>query len=127
MRLRSQHRVQAIIEHPRRLAALARGLRRPVELRARNFLGCAGIRAPFPRQGLGNTQRSGALSNLTLARAPQCPNDPSQGTKPRLERHLPGGVLAFSDQTWDGRVAQSAERVCEQHETVVRNHPPAAN
>ena len=26
-----------------------------------------------------------------------------------------------------GRVAQSAERVCEQHETVVRNHSPAAN
>ena len=27
----------------------------------------------------------------------------------------------------DGRVAQSAERVREQHETVVRNHSPAAN
>lgn len=26
-----------------------------------------------------------------------------------------------------GRVAQSAERVCEQHETVVRIHSPAAN
>jgi hypothetical protein len=26
----------------------------------------------------------------------------------------------------DGRVAQSAERVREQHETVVRNHSPAA-
>ena len=26
-----------------------------------------------------------------------------------------------------GRVAQSAERVREQHETVVRNHSPAAN
>lgn len=27
----------------------------------------------------------------------------------------------------DGRVAQSVERVCEQHETVVRIHSPAAN
>ena len=26
----------------------------------------------------------------------------------------------------DGRVAQSAERVCEQHETMVRTHSPAA-
>jgi hypothetical protein len=29
--------------------------------------------------------------------------------------------------TPSGRVAQSAERVCEQHEMVVRNHSPAAN
>jgi hypothetical protein len=55
----------------------------------------------------------GACSRLPLGPGQTCP---------KVRNVMDGTALTSSS----GRVAQWAERVCEQHETVVRIHSPAA-
>ena len=75
-------------------------------------------RAP---QGSGFTIRSWPLRASHLGGAGQ------ELLRSRVCNFEQTGKAGAGNCRTDGRVAQSAERVCEQHETMVRNHSPAAN
>ena len=74
-------------------------------------------RAP---QGSSFTIRSWPLRASHLGGAGQ------ELPRARVCNFEPTGEAGAGNCRTDGRVAQSAERVREQHETVVRNHSPAA-
>jgi hypothetical protein len=74
-------------------------------------------RAP---QGSGFTIRSRPLRASHLGGAGQ------ELLRSRVCNFEQTGKAGAGNCRTDGRVAQSAERVREQHETVVRNHSPAA-
>jgi hypothetical protein len=72
---------------------------------------CIPITHTAQLQGVSSTSSTVLMSITTIG--------PAKSSPPQFGRQSP---LAFAD----GRVAQSAERVCEQHETMVRTHSPAA-
>ena len=74
-------------------------------------------RAP---QGSSFTIRSRPASGVASRKAP------ARRARSRVSNFEQTGEAGAGNCRTDGRVAQSAERVREQHETVVRNHSPAA-
>ena len=74
-------------------------------------------RAP---QGSSFTIRYRPASGVASRKAP------ARRARSRVSNFEQTGEAGAGNCRTDGRVAQSAERVREQHETVVRNHSPAA-
>ena len=66
------------------------------------------------------TIRSRPASGIASRKAP------ARRPRSRVSNFEQTGEAGAGNCRTDGRVAQSAERVREQHETVVRNHSPAA-
>jgi hypothetical protein len=73
------------------------------------------------RRGRAFTIRSRPASGIASRKAP------ARRPRSRVSNFEQTGEAGAGNCRTDGRVAQSAERVREQHETVVRNHSPAAN
>ena len=72
------------------------------------------------RRGRAFTVRSRPASGIASRKAP------ARRPRSRVSNFEQTGEAGAGNCRTDGRVAQSAERVREQHETVVRNHSPAA-
>ena len=72
------------------------------------------------RRGRAFTIRSRPASGIASRKAP------ARRPRSRVSNFEQTGEAGAGNCRTDGRVAQSAERVREQHETVVRNHSPAA-
>ena len=101
---------------PHRLSPLTFDCRPAGEkrVRPRKTIGSRGAGVELHPSGLGRFGR-----RISEGAGQECPRS-------RVCNFEQTGEAGAGNYRTDGRVAQSAERVREQHETVVRNHSPAA-
>ena len=87
---------------------------------ARTEISAASAPRPAVPAPAASAIRSRPASGIASRKAP------ARRPRSRVSNFEQTGEAGAGNCRTDGRVAQSAERVREQHETVVRNHSPAA-